>query len=73
MEKREFSKAVNAYVKRKADSWQEFIVEDYYDSFRYAINIMDFYSEKRIKEIGDRLFARIMKTIQDNEKKNKSR
>ena len=70
MEKREFSKAVNAYVKHKANSWQEFIVEDYYDSFKYAYDIMELYSERKIARIRDRIFARIMKTIRDNERKN---
>jgi len=70
MEKKEFSKAVKAYVKHKANSWQEFIVEDHYDSFRYVFNIMDLYSERTIKHIGDRILAKIKETIRENERKN---
>jgi len=72
MEKREFSKAVDAYVKRKANSWQEFIVEDHYDSFKYVFDIMELYSESTINEIGDRIFAKIKQTIRENERKNNS-
>jgi len=67
MEKLEFSQAVDAYLAYSADSWQEFIVEDYYDSFCYEFNVLDLFQESRIKEIKDRLYNAIMKKIRDVE------
>jgi len=67
MEKLEFSTAVDAYLAYTADSWQEFIVEDYYDSFRYSFNVLDLFQESKIKEIGERIFAEITKRIGDLE------
>jgi len=63
MEKQEFSEAVNAYLSRTANSWQEFIVEDYYDSYTHCFDVLDLLQEAQIKEIRDRIFAKIMKRI----------
>jgi len=67
MEKQEFSEAVDAYLAQTANSWQNFIVEDYYDSFCYEFNVLDLFQESKIKEIRDRLYAAIMKKILDIE------
>jgi len=63
MEKLEFSEAVDAYLNHTATSWQEFIVEDYFDCFQYGINILDCISESRIRETHKRLYASISKKI----------
>ena len=67
MEKLEFSEAVDAYLAYTATSWQEFIVEDYYDSFRYGDNILDFFQEAKVKEIKERLYASIISRITELE------
>ncbi|SEA36047.1 hypothetical protein [Pedobacter hartonius] len=68
MEKQEFSEAVNAYLSRTADSWQEFIVEDYYDSYTHCFDVLELFQEAQIKEIGDRIFAKIIKKIRRMER-----
>jgi hypothetical protein len=65
MEQSEFSAAVDAYLSFTANSWQEFIVEDYYDSFEYCFDILDAMPEIEVKEAGDRIFAAIMKRVSE--------
>jgi hypothetical protein len=68
MEKPEFLEAVDAYLADTADSWQEFIVEDYYDSYTHCFDVLELFREEKVKEIGDRVFAMIMKRISNLEK-----
>ena len=63
MEQSEFKEAVDAYLACTANSWQEFIIEDYYASYEYCFDILDAIPEIKVKEIGDRIFAAIMKRI----------
>lgn len=65
MENSEFLEAVEAYLDGTADSWQEFIVEDYFDSFSLCFDILDLLGESEIKEVGDRVLSEIMKNIKD--------
>lgn len=65
MKRSEFSDAVDAYLAGTANSWQEFIVEDHYDSHSNGDDILDLLREEQIKEIGDRVFAAIMKRIRE--------
>lgn len=65
MENSEFLEAVEAYLAGTADSWQEFIVEDYFDSFSLCFDILDFYCESEIKEVKDRVLCEIMKKIDE--------
>jgi hypothetical protein len=67
MEKLEFSEAVNAYLGNTATSWQEFIVEDHFDSFKYGLDILDFIQEAKIMQIKKRLYAAIVKKIKETE------
>jgi hypothetical protein len=67
MEKLELSEAVDAYLAHTANSWQKFIVEDYYECFGYEFEILDLFQESKIKEIRDRIFAAIIKKIGDME------
>lgn len=67
MEKSEFSTAVGAWLAYTANSWQEFIVEDHYDCFRYREGILHIYHESRVRQIGDNLFASVVKKIMYSE------
>jgi len=67
MEKLEFSEAVDAYLAHTATSWQEFIVEDHFDSFKYGSDILDMFQEGRIKKIKKKLYAMISKQIRESE------
>jgi hypothetical protein len=67
MEKLEFSEAVDAYLAHTATSWQEFIVEDHFDSFKYGFDILDCYKESRILQIKKRIYASIAKRIKETE------
>lgn len=67
MEKLEFSEAVDAYLSHTATSWQEFIVEDWFDSFKYGLNILDFFHEKKVKKIKNRIYASIIRKIGETE------
>ncbi|MCX2477803.1 hypothetical protein OQY15_01800 [Pedobacter sp. MC2016-15] len=69
MKQSEFTEAVNAYLACTANPWQEFIVEDYYNSYEYCFDIFDAVPEIQVKEIGDRIFARIMKKIRESDGK----
>jgi hypothetical protein len=68
MEKLELSEAVDAYLAHTANSWQKFIVEDYYECFGYGFDILDLFQESKIKEIKDRIYGAILKKINDMEK-----
>lgn len=63
MENSEFLEAVEAYLEGTADSWQEFIVEDYFDSFSFGLNILDLLCESEVQKVGERLLAQITKSI----------
>jgi hypothetical protein len=67
MEQSEFAEAVDAYLACTANSWQEFIVEDYFESFEYCLDILEALPEIDVKETGDRIFAAIMKRIREME------
>ncbi len=60
MENSEFFEAIDAYLAGKANSWQEFFLEDYFDSFSHCFNILDTFHDSEIKELGERMFIRIM-------------
>lgn len=64
MENSEFLEAVEAYLDGTADSWQEFIVEDYFDSFSLCFDILDFLCESEVREVGDRMLSGIVKKIE---------
>lgn len=63
MKKSEFYKAVSAYLKGTANSWQQFIVEDYYDSFRYCNDVLDVCSSEQLQQIRHKMYAEINKSI----------
>ncbi|CAM4424518.1 hypothetical protein SAMN06265348_11832 [Pedobacter westerhofensis] len=67
MDRSEFSEAVDAYLGQTANSWQEFIVEDYYESYSHCFDILDLLDEAQIKEISDRVFKAIMKRIRESD------
>lgn len=69
MKRSEFSEAVDAYLARTANSWQEFIVDDYYESYGHCHDILDLLAEEQVKEIGERVFAAIMKRIRETDGK----
>ena len=54
---------MEAYLEGTADSWQEFIVEDYFDSFSFGLNILDLLCESEVQKVGKRLLAEITKII----------
>jgi hypothetical protein len=55
MTTREFIKAVTAYLEGRATSWQKFLVDDYFDSFHFEINILDLYHDAEADVIGERM------------------
>ena len=63
MKTKEFLKAVDSYLNGTATSWQTFIVDDHYDSFRHELNVLDLYRDYEVKEICDRLLSNIKKRI----------
>ncbi|MET1055797.1 MAG: hypothetical protein ABWY16_10860 [Pedobacter sp.] len=67
MEKLEFSKAVDAYLSKTASSWQEFMVEDHFDSFRFGRDVLDFFHESKVNKIKKRVYDAIIKKIRETE------
>lgn len=63
MKTKEFLKAVDAYLDGTATSWQTFIVNDHYDSFKHELDVLELYRDYEVKEICDRLLSNIKKRI----------
>ncbi|MET1055796.1 MAG: hypothetical protein ABWY16_10855 [Pedobacter sp.] len=59
MENIEFSEAVDAFLANTANSWQQFIVEDYCHYWRYNCDISEIYEDAKAKGISDRVFQLI--------------
>lgn len=64
MKKSEFYRALTAYLNGTANSWQEFILEDYYESFQHCPDILDNCSKKKIAIIGKKILSEIDKSIE---------
>jgi len=64
MRKKEFLRAVDACLDGTANSWQRFIVDDYYDSSNHELEILELYRDSEIKEIYERILSNIHKRIQ---------
>ena len=63
MRTREFLKAVDAYLDGTATSWQTFIVDDHYDSFKHELDVLELYRDYEVQEICDRILSNIKKRI----------
>jgi len=63
MENKEFLEAIDAYLVGEASSWQTFIVEDHFESFKYNINILDFFGEEEVLAINRRIYKNIMEKL----------
>lgn len=63
MKTKEFLKAVDAYLDGTASSWQIFILEDHFDSYKHELDILDLYRESEVKAIFERIRLNINKRI----------
>lgn len=64
MSRKEFLRAVAAYVEHRATSWQTFIVEDHFESFKHELDVLELHRESEVKEIYERMKAKIHARIQ---------
>lgn len=64
MKTKNFLKAVNAYLDGTANSWQMFVVDDHFDSYHHELEVLELYRDYEIKEIYERIRAKINTRIQ---------
>lgn len=67
MKKREFLDAIKAYLAGTASAYQEFLLEDYYESFAFELNILDLLPDAEVQRIRDRIFLEVLIHIQQSE------
>lgn len=63
MTKQEFLEAVDAYLDGTANSWQQFILDDNYNSFEYELDILELLRDSEVEEINDRILTSIKKNV----------
>jgi hypothetical protein len=63
MNKEEFLEAIEAYLNGTANAFQELIIEDYFNSFSFELNILDFIPDVEIEAMEERMYLGIMKRI----------
>jgi hypothetical protein len=63
MDKEEFLEAIEAYLNGTANAFQELILEDYFDSYNYELNILDLITDVEIESTKARIYQGIVKRI----------